>query len=119
MKKDTNATAAAPKKTATVITTKEIAKKQKVEGLSKANVEKAAKDAVAPAERETMYIYPVDAKTASAKKDFRRKARAAKKAFEKNLARLTKSNEKADHAKLKEIEGQFKDWKKGIYTKES
>lgn len=103
--KNANAKATAPAKVQSAnlaVTTKKAAANKKEE-------EKAA-------ERETKYQYPDTCKTPDDKKEFRRKARASLRKYEKELAGLKESNEKADKKLLKEREAEFTGWKSETYN---
>jgi len=103
--KNANAKATAPSKVQSAnlaVTTKKAHANQKAEETA--------------TERETKYHYPDTCKTPDQKKEFRRKARQSMRKYEKELAALRASNEKADRKLLKERETEFTGWKAETYN---
>lgn len=67
--------------------------------------------------RELKYVYPADCKTKSQKKEFRRKARATLKSFEKQISKFEKSTDKKAKADLRESRAAFAEWQSETYGK--
>lgn len=108
------------KKTKVVTTTTDTAKRKLgSKKLNKSNLAAATKQVKKslPHDREVMYNYPKTATTPALRKEFRRKARQTKRRYEKTLANLKKSNDKADKKVYAAQEEEFEQFKLGTYTK--
>jgi hypothetical protein len=93
-------------------------KEKNTEKLKDANLADAGKEAAKKKEsKELMYQYPADIKSGSQKKDFRRKARARLKSFDKTIAKLTTSTEPGDKKELEKVTKEMDAWKKETYNK--
>lgn len=91
-------------------------KKAKTEA-TKQNIANAGKNAAkSTVERESKYSYSDDCKTAKDKKEFRRKARAAAAAFDKELKTLKKKTDAAGVKEYQKAKKEFSTWKKATYT---
>jgi hypothetical protein len=88
------------------------------ESITKANIAASAKtlSKSTPGPKDLKYVYPEDCTTPNEKKEFRRKARAARNKFDKAIKELSKSNEQADRKELKKISREFEEFQAGIYT---
>lgn len=106
------------KKTKVITTMTEGAKrKANQKSITKTNLEqseKAIKAADLP--RETKYVYPKNCKSAEDKKDFRRKARAAARSFEKTMTKVEAGEIKLTGAEKKELKQNLQEFKQKTYT---